>query len=80
MILQIEESGVGIVDNLSKFCALKVAWMPRIMKENGHNLIYSISHIDSILKAYNVNLEYVLKMNCTDLKHFYVYPKLLIFI
>ena len=78
MIFQIEESGVGIVDNLSKFCALKVAWMPRIMKKNGHNLIYS--HIDSILKAYNFNLEYVLKMNCTDLKHFYVYPKLLIFI
>lgn len=77
MIGKIEDGGIGIVDILSKFCALKAAWIPRILKKDGHNLIYS--HIDSILKTYNVNLEYVLKMNCTDLKQFNAYPKLPIF-
>ena len=72
MIEKIADGGIGIADILSKFCALKVAWIPRIIKKDGHDLIYL--HIDSILKAYNVNLEYVLKKNCTDLKQFYCYP------
>ena len=40
MIGIIEEGGIGIVDIFSKCCALKAAWIPRIMKKDGHNLIY----------------------------------------
>ena len=49
MIGKIEDGGIEIVDILSKFCALKAAWILRILKKDGHNLIYS--HIDSILKT-----------------------------
>ena len=77
MIGKIEDGGIWIVDILIKVCALMGAWIPRIIKKDGHNMIYSL--IDSILKAYNVNLEYVLKKNCTDLKQFNAYPKLPIF-
>ena len=37
-------------------------------------------HIDSILKAYTVNLEYVIIKNCTDLKQFIVIPNFKYFI
>ena len=75
MVGKKEYGGFGIIDILSKICALKADRISRI--ERWSLTIYS--HIDSILKAYNINLEYALKMNCNDLNQFNADPKLSIF-
>ena len=75
IIGDISKGGIGITDIDLKFKALKATWLVRLIKNNCVNR----EVIDEILKPYDVDFEYVIKMNTTDIKEFEKLKKLPIF-